>query len=484
MIEGYIPQQNRKKILLISDDIRAHSGVGSIARNLVVGTSHVYNWVNIGGARNIPQGEKNKRINISQDTNKLRGIDDSSVFIYPTEGFGNSILLRNILNLENPDAIFLITDPRYFIWLFNIENEIRTKIPIIYLNIWDDLPAPMWNKPFYESCDTLLGISKQTVLINKLVLGEKSKNKIIEYVPHGIKKEHFFPITKDHSQYSELKKFEELFFNGKERKFTLFYNSRNMHRKHVSDTVLAWKFFIDNLSKEDADQCYFILHTDVVDDNGTDLEEVKNFFFGENYKNIIFSTKKHPEQHMNYLYNMCDAQILLSSNEGWGLTLTESMLVGNPFIANVTGGMQDQMRFEDENGNWFTPTPDIPSNHTGKYKKHGDWAFPVYPSNRSIQGSPITPYIFDDRCKPEDAAQQIFKLFSIKESNPNGLKELGLKGREWALSDEAGFTDEKMNDRIIKYVNQTFETWEPREKFEFLNMNDYKKPSINHKLIY
>jgi hypothetical protein len=34
--------------------------------------------------------------------------------------------------------------------------------------------------------------------------------------------------------------------------------------------------------------------------------------------------------------------------------LTEAILVGNPIIANVTGGMQDQMRFEDEEGNWFT----------------------------------------------------------------------------------------------------------------------------------
>ena len=69
---------------------------------------------------------------------------------------------------------FLITDPRYFTWLFQIENEIRSKIPIAYLNIWDDYPAPAYNKEFYESCDALLGISKQTVNINKLVLRDRS----------------------------------------------------------------------------------------------------------------------------------------------------------------------------------------------------------------------------------------------------------------------------------------------------------------------
>ena len=37
---------------------------------------------------------------------------------------------------------------------------------------------------------------------------------------------------------------------------------------------------------------------------------------------------------MNLLYNSTDCQILLTSNEGWGLSLTEAILVGNPIIAN------------------------------------------------------------------------------------------------------------------------------------------------------
>ena len=112
-----------------------------------------------------------------------------------------------------------------------------------------------------------------------------------------------------------------------------------------------------------------------------------------------------------------------------GLTLTEAMLTGTPIIANVTGGMQDQMRFEDENGNWFTPSPDLPSNHTGKYKKHGEWAFPVYPTNRSLQGSPQTPYIWDDRCTAEDACDRIKEVYNL--GHDKELK-VGMKGREWA----------------------------------------------------
>ena len=46
MKEGYIEQAKRKKILLLSDDIRFTSGISTMAKEIVIGTSHRYNWVN------------------------------------------------------------------------------------------------------------------------------------------------------------------------------------------------------------------------------------------------------------------------------------------------------------------------------------------------------------------------------------------------------------------------------------------------------
>ena len=63
-------------------------------------------------------------------------------------------------------------------------------------------------------------------------------------------------------------------------------------------------------------------------------------------------------------------------------------------------------------------------------------------------------------------------------------KEIGLKGSEWARSDEAGFTHEHQAKRISKHIDKLLETWEPREKFEFLKDTDYKKRVLRHKLIY
>jgi glycosyltransferase involved in cell wall biosynthesis len=101
--------------------------------------------------------------------------------------------------------------------------------------------------------------------------------------------------------------------------------------------------------------------------------------------NIVFTPGKLDPTAMNYLYNLADVQMLLTSNEGWGLSLTEALLTGTPIIANVTGGMQDQMRFEYENGEWIDFNADFPSNHRGTYKKHGKWAFPVFP-NQHLNG--------------------------------------------------------------------------------------------------
>jgi glycosyltransferase involved in cell wall biosynthesis len=476
MKEGYIKPEDRKKILLLTDDIRVHSGVAQIGREMVINTSHRYNWVQIAGAIDHP--DKGKRLDMSKDTDNLSGNNDSSVILYPTNGYGDPNLIRSIIQAEKPDAIFLITDPRYFVWLFQMENEIRKKLPIAYLNIWDDLPAPMYNREFYESCDALFGISKQTVNINKIVLGKKGEAKIIKYIPHGLNNKNFKPITESNPEFEEFKNY---LFRGKEYDFTLLFNSRNIRRKSIPDVILSWKLFIDQLPKEKADKCLLVLHTEPVSEHGTDLPAVIEYMFPEGNANIIISAEKLPTEKMNMLYNCVDGVILISSAEGWGLSLTESLLTGTPIIANVTGGMQDQMRFEDENGNWIEFDADFPSNHKGTYKKHGKWALPVFPSNLSIVGSPATPYIFDDRCNAEDATKRIVELYNMSREE---RQEIGRAGLEWATSDEAGFTSEKMSQRVIEGMDELFSTWKPREKFEFLADTDYEPRVLKHKLVY
>jgi|TARA_B100001758_G_scaffold192440_1_gene169592 glycosyltransferase involved in cell wall biosynthesis len=476
----YLPKDKRKKILLITDDIRVHSGVATVGKEIVLETCHHYNWVQIAGALKHP--DKGKRMDISADCSKEAKIDDASVFLWCVDGYGNADILRQVMATEKPDAILLITDPRYFTWVFNMEHEIRKICPITYLNIWDDYPAPMYNKPFYESCDMLMGISKQTVNINKLVLeGEDNSRRVFKYVPHGLNSDHYYPVDKKDKDYLAFRK-RVLGKDDAKTKFVAFFNSRNIRRKQIPDTMVAFRAFLDSLPKEEADSCKLVLHTELNSNHGTNLLKVNEFLFGEKYKNnVLFSTNKLSRKELNYFYNLADVQMLLTSNEGWGLTITEAILAGTPIIANVTGGMQDQMRFVDDKGNWFTPNADIPSNHRGTYKEHGEWAFPVYPTSRSIQGSPPTPYIFDDRCRWEDAVERLIEIYNL---TPEERSKRGLAGREWAISDEAGFTAKHQGQRVLEAFDELFQVWKPKAKMSISNLNEYKGKFLNHKLIY
>jgi hypothetical protein len=163
---------NKKKILLLSDDLRMHSGIATMSRELVLGTIKHYDWIQIAGAVKHP--DKGNIIDMCDAANKLHNTKDLYLKLYPVDGYGDADILFQILAIEKPDAIMHFTDPRFWGWLYAIEHQIRTKIPLTYLNIWDDLPYPMWNKPYYQSCDALFSISKQTFNINKQILGEEN----------------------------------------------------------------------------------------------------------------------------------------------------------------------------------------------------------------------------------------------------------------------------------------------------------------------
>ena len=474
----YVKKEDRKKILLLCDDIRMHSGIATMAREIVVGTSHHFNWVNLGAAINHP--EAGKGFDISAEINKLNGIEDADVKVLPNNGYGDAMQIRNLIAQEKPDAIFIFTDPRYWTWLFEIEREIRNEIPLMYLNIWDDYPAPLYNKPYYESCDLLMAISKQTKNINEIVLGEAAKDKLLKYVPHGINDKHFFPMTSV-DQLETLGQFKKDLFQGKDIEFVAFFNSRNIRRKSPGDVILSYRMFCDLIGEEKAKKCALVMHTQAVDENGTDLYAVREAICDDSYVNVFFSQERLDTPHMNLLYNIADVGMLITSNEGWGLSLTETMMAGKMIIANVTGGMQDQMRFTDENGKWIDFTSDFPSNHRGTYKECGEWAVPVFPSNISMVGSVPTPYIFDDRCKPEDVAKALEEVYNMGKEERD---RRGAAAREWVTSDESGMSARQMCENVLDAMDETFEKFVPRTRFDLYKIEDRPKKYITHKLIY
>jgi len=299
---------------------------------------------------------------------------------------------------------------------------------------------------------------------------------LIKFCPHGINENKFFPIDNPELISSTKKDY----FQGKEPKFVALFNSRNIRRKCPSDLMAAWKLFQDKLTPEQQQDTALLFHTDPIDPNGTDLFAVREALFGKK-SNVYFTNRKMETEGMNLLYNIANVTILPSSNEGWGLSLTESLMAGTMIIANANGGPLDQMRFEDSEGKWIDFTEQFPSNHFGTYKKCGNWALPVFPSNLSLLGSVQTPYIWDSHLDFRDLAVAIEECYSM---SPLELKERGLKGREWVNSDESMMSARMMCKNMIEGINETLEKFKPKKSFEIHKIEELPEKKISHPLVY
>ena len=455
----------KKKILLLSDDLRMSSGVGTMSKEFVLGTTHHYDWVQIGGA--IKHPEDGKMVDMNDSIREETGVEDGKLTIYPISGYGNSELLRTILNKEKPDAILHYTDPRFWRWLYEMEHEIRQEMPIFYYNIWDDWPAPQYNQFFYESCDVIMNISKQTYAIVKDVWIKNPPNDWqVTYLPHGVSDKYYYPISIFDSEYKDIEKMRKQ-LTVDDIDFILFYNNRNIRRKMPGDVILAFKTFCDMLPKEKANKCCLLMHTHPKDQNGTDLPEVVKAICPE-YK-VYFSDKKLDNKQMNWLYNMIDVTINIASNEGFGLSTCESLITGKPIIVNVTGGLQDQCGFK-LNNKYLTEKDylEIKSLHDDRKWANnsdltwGEWVKPVWPSNRALMGSIPTPYIFDDRCRFDDVAEKVKEWYDMGKDKRDIC---GLAGREYVMNNESMMTSTAMCQNFIDHMDNGFKMWKPRKRY-------------------
>jgi len=455
----------KKKILLLSDDLRMTSGIANVSKQLVLGTVDKYDWVQLGAA--IKHPEAGKVMDLNEDVRKRTGVADASVKIYPFDGYGNADIIRQLLMIEKPNAILHFTDPRYWIWLYEMEHEVRQSVPIFFYHIWDDLPDPKYNRDYYESCDWIGCISKQTYGITRRVWGWDKENYWtkpaewqVSYVPHGINSEDYKPVEVPED-------FKKNIFGDKEYEFVLYWSNRNIRRKQPIDVMLAFNEFRKGLPEDTQDKVCLLMHTAPVDENGTDLPRTAEHLMPE--VNIIFAADKYSETELNYLYNIADVTINLASNEGFGLATAESVMAGTPIIVNVTGGMQDQCGFKVD-GKYLTADDYVKIgslHHKNKYAKtkHGEWVKPIWPV-RSTTGSVPTPYIFDDRVDFEDVAPLLREWYDM---GKEARKKAGLKGREWMLGD-GNLSRQYMCQSLVDGMEGAFANWKPRKKSTLIKL--------------
>lgn len=277
----------KKKILLLSDHPLSVSGVGTQARWLINGLLETkrYTFRCFGAAL--------------KHQDKQTVVVNEDFIIRPTEGFGDPNMIRQVLVMEQPDALMLFTDPRFFIWVWEIEDEIHQVCPIVYNHLWDNSPWPEYNRVLYESTDLLNCINWPTYEMVKERFPEKTN-----YIPHAVPPELYFPMKKEDVQTVKRR------LIGPERAdhFIALYVGRNARRKMVNDICVSWKMFLDELEKKHGHRkATLLLHTDPFDPEGANLHHVLECF---NLKNdVVFSKDRIAFEDMNSLYNITDVQL-------------------------------------------------------------------------------------------------------------------------------------------------------------------------------
>ena len=219
------------------------------------------------------------------------------------------------------------------------------------------------------------------------------------------------------------------------------------------------------IGEEKAKKVCLVMHTQPVDENGTDLPKVIEAVASKS--NIIFSEKRRPVEELNLIYNIADCTINIANNEGFGLATAESVMAGTPIIINVTGGLQDQAGFTKDGA--LIEADDyieLGSLHDWRQWEDklncGSWARPVWSRSRSLAGSVPTPYIWDDRVDLEEVAQAILEMY---ETPKEERKANGLEGREAFIGD-MGLSHTNMINTMSEGIDATLANWKPRKAFD------------------
>lgn len=421
MTEEAVKAEPKKlKILTIGDHPMSPSGVGTQTRYMIeyLLSTGKYKFISVGGAVKHHDYRPQKTKEWEEDWIML-----------PVDGYGNQEIIRSLVTNHKPDILWFMTDPRFYGWLWEIEDEIRPFVPMVYYHVWDNYPLPKFNKPYYESNDTIVTISKLTDDVVRNVAPDVS----CVHLPHAVNTEVFKKLPEIDVERFRLQAFPKE-KNGSP--FTFFWNSRNARRKQSGSIIFWFKDFLDKVGR---DKARLIMHTDPKDRHGQDLEAIIREL-GLTNSEVMFSRNKLDPVELAMMYNMADCTLSASDAEGFGLSTLESISCETPIVVTMTGGLQEQVTDGEK---WF--------------------GIGIEPASRAIIGSQEVPYIYEDRVSGEDFVNALVKMY---EMDPEERAALGRAGREHVLKNY-NFDDMiKGWDKILSDVHEKYGSWEERKGYD------------------
>jgi len=389
------------KILAIGDDCRMFSGIANQTRKILSGL-HKTGWEAV-------------QIGFANQPRSTTPVYEEGIKIYPCtsqEGYNDPWTFRDIFEKEKPDILWLFNDPRFYTWLFDIDNEYRPHTRVVYWHLWDNYPFPKFNLKWYKCVDHIVAISELT---HKML----NENGVpCEYIPHALSGKEFVRFSATKRQ--KLRK-EFLARTGfPDTEFLIFSNNRNLNRKRLPDTILAYK----RLHKLHPKSLLY-LHTDIIDRNGVDLQR----FIHEvepGLEIVLFDQGQISNEALLNAYNISDVYVTIPYNEGFGLSVSEALLCEVPVISVGTGGITPQMT----DGN----------NIFGKL-------LPV--TAKTLCGIVTDPYIYQDYCSVDDLTSALAYCYEHRKDPI--YRELGKMGRAHVLKN---FGEFEIVQKWVTFLNK------------------------------
>jgi glycosyltransferase involved in cell wall biosynthesis len=413
---------NKKiKVLTLSDHPFSPSGVGTQTKYIVEGllATGKYQFLSLGGAIKHQDYRPQKTEQWGDDW-----------VLFPVDGYGNQEMIRSILRTERPDVVWFMTDPRFWGWLWQMENEIRSNIPMVYYHVWDNYPYPTFNRKFYLSNDHIATISKLTDDIVATVAPEVPRT----YIPHAVNTEIFKKLPEE-----VISRFKRENLKIEDDRLVFFWNNRNARRKQSGSLIWWFAQFLKQTDKK----ATLVMHTDPRDGHGQDLHAIMKEL-GLVNREVLISEQKVPPENLALFYNAADATINISDAEGFGLATLESLACETPIIVTKTGGLQDQVRSGDQL-----------------------FGIEIIPSSQAVIGSQEVPFIYEDRISEQ---QMVSALNTFTDIPKETRKLIGQAGRQHVINN-FNFTDfinrwdKIMTDAYNKGVwsERKHKSWELKE---------------------
>ena len=219
-------------------------------------------------------------------------------------------------------------------------------------------------------------------------------------------------------------------------RFVFFWNNRNARRKQSGSLLFWYKDLVDRIGN---DKTCLLMHTDVKDPHGQDLDKIIQEL-GMTNGEVMFSTQKLPSADLARMYNMADCTINVSDAEGFGLATLESMSCATPIIVTMTGGLQEQVT----DGETF-------------------FGIGIEPASKAVIGSQDIPWIYEDRLNGKDVTDAMQKMFEMSEED---RQSLGAAARNHV---QKNYNFKDFEENWVSFVEKTMKecgSWADRKRYD------------------